>query len=328
MNKKTIYLLGAFLIIIGGFWAYKTFMMPENGEEFKNVSLQLKWIDQTQFAGFYLANRNDLYANEGLKVTTSPGGPDISPIQMVVSGVSDFGITGGDQIILAREDGIPVVALAVIYKNSPVAIGSLQEKNIISPKDLEGKRVGVVYGRDEETIYRALLTKEGVDTNTIEEVPVMAGISQITTDKFDAQVLYEVNEAVLLEENGYDVNLIRPRDYGITFYADTLFTTEKMIEENPDLVRAFIKASIAGWEMALANPEEALEETLRINPSLEQKHQQKFLELSAPLIDAGSGIGHSEKTIWEEMQQILLGQELLQNSIDIDSVFTNEFLRK
>jgi len=329
MTKKVKYLLIIAIIIFIGFLGYqilKSNKSADNQSQAKKVSLRLKWIGQAQFAGFYLANKYGLYADSGLEVDIKPGGPDVSPVQMVVSGVNDFGITGADQIILAREKGVPIVALAVIYKDSPVAIGSLKENNIIVPKDLEGKRVGVVYGRDEETIYRALLKKEGVDSEKIEEVPVLAGISQMTTKKFDAQILYEINEAILLEQNGFAVNLIKPRDYGITFYADTLFTTEEMIRDYPDTVKAFVRVSITGWEKALANPEEAVEETLRINSSLDKEHQRKFFNASIPLIRGAGRIGQFEKKVWGYMQEILLGQQLLKNPINLDQAFTNEFL--
>jgi len=328
MTRKIFWISVVFLTIAVVLSGYKLFSLRKQAivpQQFQKASLQLKWIDQAQFAGFYMAKKQGLYSSERLDVEIHPGGPDISPIQMVISGVSDFGITGADQIIMAREKGVPIVALAVIYKDSPVAVGSLKEKNITSPKDLEGKRVGVVYGRDEETIYRALLKKEGVDSGKIVEMPVLAGISQITTDKFDAQILYEINEAVLLEKNGFSVNLIRPRDYGIKFYADTLFATEETIRNRPDVVRAFVRASVAGWKAAIANTEEAVKETLEVNKSLDKEHQLRFFQLSIPLINQGK-IGRSEGNVWADMQEILLDQKLLPRQINMDQAFTNEFL--
>ncbi|MDP2864164.1 MAG: ABC transporter substrate-binding protein [bacterium] len=323
--KKFFFIFGVIitLCLIG----VSSFLILNKPKETEKVSLRLKWLDQAQFAGFYMAKGEGLYQKKGLDVEIFPGGPDISPIQMVATGANDFGITGADQIILAREKGVPVVALAVIYRKSPVAVGSLAKKNIKSPNDLEGKRVGVVYGRDEEVIYRALLSKTGVDSTKIQEVPVIAGISQITSDKFDAQILYEINEAILLKQEGHEVNLIKPRDYGLTFYADTLFTTEKMLKERSDVVRNFVEASIDGWETAIANQETAIDEVLRINNSLDRGHQERFLQASIPLIESSQSIGYSEKKIWEEIQDILLSQNLLKQPIDVDKAFTNEFLR-
>ncbi|HOI59894.1 MAG TPA: ABC transporter substrate-binding protein [Candidatus Pacearchaeota archaeon] len=96
----------------------------------KEVSIRLKWLDQAQFAGYYVADSKGYYKDNGLSVEINPGGPNISPIQMVINGTDDFGITSGNQIILARDQGVPIVAIAVIYQKSPISIVSLKEKNI------------------------------------------------------------------------------------------------------------------------------------------------------------------------------------------------------
>lgn len=327
MNKAITYLL-VLIIVVGGILIYLKYQAPseENSQGLKEVSLRLKWVNQAQFAGYYLANSQGLYADKQLKVTINPGGPDISPVQMVTIGIDDFGITGADQIILAREKGIPLVALAVLYKDSPVTVLSLKEHGIEIPKDLEGKKVAVVYGRDEEVIYRALLSKNNVDMEKIEEVPSLADPSEIVSGRADARVGYELNGGILLPLKGFDINMIKPRDYGINFYADTLFTTEDMINENSELVRDFVKVSIEGWKMAIDNQEEAINEVMKINNVLDREHQAKFLEYSVPMIIGKGEIGYSEKEVWSAMQDILLEQEILDNPINIDGAFTNEFL--
>jgi len=312
------------VVILRGRHAIKN---QEVSQQSENVSLRLKWLDQVQFAGFYLAKSKGLYKNAKLDVTINPGGPEISPIQMVVSKVDDFGITGADQIILAREKGLPVVVVAVIYKGSPVAIGSLADKGITTPKDLIGKKVGLIYGKDEETIYRALLAKEDINPKSINEVALLAGLSQLTTGAIDAQILYEINEPILLEQQGFKVNLIKPRDYGINIYADVLFTTEDMIKNNPQEVRDFVKASIEGWKLVFQNPDEAVSETLAVNNTLDKNHQTKFLELSKPLIIGQGEIGYSDKQVWQSMEDTLKSQKLLKNPIDINQAFTNDFLQ-
>lgn len=298
---------------------------PETSQPEK-VSVRLKWLDQAQFAGIYAAKSQGFYSQNNLEVEILPGGPDISPVQMVVSGVNDFGITGGDQILLAREKSVPVVAVAVLYKQSPVAIGSLKEKAIVSPKDLEGKRVGLIYGRDEETIYRALMAKESIDESMIEEISLMAGLAQITTDKVDAQILYEINEPILLEQQGFEVDLIKPRDYGIQFYADTLFTTEELINNKPEVVRGFVKATLEGWQWVLENPEKAIDGVLEVNSSLDREHQTEFLQRSIPLIADEGKLGYSENKVWQEMRSVLLGQGILKEEVVVDKAFTNDYL--
>jgi len=331
VKKKIIYIVIIVVIIaIVGFLSYESLknegLIGKQGNKSEKISLRLKWIDQAQFAGYYFAKSQGLYKKKGLEVETYPGGPDISPVQMVATGINDFGITGADQIILARAKGVPLVALAVLYKDSPVIIISLKEKGIESPKDLEGKKMAVVYGRDEEVIYRTLLAKEGVDSSKINEVSSTMNPTEVIYS-VDARIGFELNCPILLNLMGYEVNVIKPRDYGIRFYGDTLFTTEKMIKENPELVRNFVKVSIEGWKMALQNPEVAIDELLKINSTLDREHQLKFLAASVPIITGRGEIGYSEKKVWEEIQDTLIAQGMLKDIVDIDKVFTNEFLK-
>ncbi len=326
--KKIIYALVVIFIVIFAGVVYKISIdTKKDALKLDNVSLRLKWINQAQFSGYYLANSQKLYDDKGLNVEINPGGPDISPVQMVATGVNHFGITGADQIILAREKGIPLVALAVIYKNSPIVVMSLAEKNIKEPKDLIGKKVEVVYGRDEEVIYDIFLKKAGIDRKTINEMPTLTDFSMITSGQSDARVEYKLNGCVLLSLQGFNLNIIEPSDYGIKFYADTLFTTEKMIQEKPEVVRKFVQASIEGWKIAIADQPKAIDELMKINSILNREHQTKFLEQSIPLIIGDGEIGYSNKDVWTEMQEALLEQGLQKSAIDIDKVFTNEFLK-
>ncbi len=320
--KKIIPLL--FLMIVILLFILIKFATPKKPYK---VSLRLKWINQSQFAGYYVAKDKGYYKKEGLgEIEINPGGPDISPIQMVLSGVNNFGIIGADQVILARAKGAPVVAIAVIYKYSPVALASLKDSNIITPKDLIGKKVAIVYGKDEEIIYKELLKRNNIDRSLINEVPLTFDLAQLTLGKVDSLIVYEMNEPVLLKQKGYEVILIKPRDSGINFYSDTLFTTEKMIKDHPEEVRKFVKASIEGWNDTLKNPEEAVDHVLLTNKTLNREHQLAFLKLSIPLIQKND-IGFSDIKIWKQMEQVLINQKAMNKSINLSSLFTNEFLK-
>lgn len=324
--------IGFFILLLGILSYYfifqksSSFNSQVNTSNLQKVSLRLKWINQAQFAGFYMAQEKGFYERNGLNVQINPGGPDISPLQMVITNADDFGITGADQILIAREKGIPVVALAVIYKQSPVVLASLKENNIQTPQDLVGKTVAVVYGRDEEMIYKALLSKENIDRTTINEIPKTFDSSQIETKKADAAIVYEPDEPVIMEQRGFAVNLIKPSEYGIKFYGDTLFTTEKMIKEHPDLVRNFVQATLEGWDLSLTNQNEAIDIVLRKNPSLNRQHQARFLEISTPLIKNESKIGTSDAKTWNTIKQILLDQGVIKKDIDVIQAYNNSFL--
>lgn len=328
MKKLVILIAIIILILVCLFYLTSRWKASRtyNTQPLTKVSVRLKWIDQAQFAGYYYAKEQGLYQSSGLDVELLPGGPDISPMQTVISGSSDFGIIGADQIILARSKGVPIVAVAVIYKKSPVAIASLKKSNIQSPSDLKGKTVAIVYGKDEEVIYKALLDKESVPRDLIKEVPLTFDLSQITTGKVDAQIVYEMNEPVLLAQKGFDINLIKPRDYGINLYSDTLFTTEKMIKDHPDTVKKFVNATIKGWEEAFSNQQLATDYVMKTSQSLNREQQAKFLELSTPLILADGKVGTSNLVEWNSMQNILIKYGAMNSQIDLSKSFTNQFI--
>src|ERR1700728_907263 len=131
------------------------------------VTLRLKWLNQAQFAGFYVAQEKGYYKSAGLDVSIQPGGPDFPAVQMVAGGNEQFGVTGADQILIARSKGVPVVALAVIYRRNPFVLFSLAKSRIKGPTDYVGKKVCVKIGGNEELIYRAVLAKAGVDKSTV-----------------------------------------------------------------------------------------------------------------------------------------------------------------
>lgn len=207
-NKKVLIIVIILIVII---LSAILINKSSNGNS-QETSLRLKWICQAQFAGFYTAKAEGYYEEQGIDVTIDPAGPNISPIQSVASGANEFGIAGAEQVIVAIDKGIPIVAVAVIYRETPEALTSLKELNITKPEDLIGKTVGVVYG-DDENLYRMFLKNNGIKEGDINEVPALTGISQILTNKVDAKMAYEMNDSVLLGVEGKEVNIIKFRDH-------------------------------------------------------------------------------------------------------------------
>src|SRR5277367_3821600 len=191
------------------------------------VTVRLKWFNQAQFAGFYVAQDKGYYKAAGLDVNIQPGGPDFPAVQMIAGGNEQFGVTGADQILIARSKGVPVVALAVIYRRNPFVLFSLAKSGIKTPADFAGKTVGVKIGGNEELIYRAVLAKAEIDKSKLTEMPVKFDITPLLTGTVDVWPGYLINEVLAAKEKGFDVNIVDPSDFGIDLYADTLFTTEK-----------------------------------------------------------------------------------------------------
>ncbi len=314
----------AIIIVVGAIFLFTN---QEKQTGLNKVNVRLKWLHQAQFAGFYTAEQKGFYEKNGIDVTLNPGGVDFPAVQMVSGGGEQFGVTGADQILLAREKGVPVVALAVIYRKSPFVLFSLKDSGIEEPKDFVGKKVGVKLGGNEELTYRAMMKGAGVDTSQVTEIPVKFDISPLLSGQIDVWPGYVINEPITAQEKGYDVNIIWPSDYGVNLYADTLFTTENMIKNNPDLVKRFVIATLQGWNYAYNNPDEAVSYTLLYSDQLTKEHETKMMQASLELLKPDDKpIGYMDRKIWKDMQELLLENGFMKNPINIDEVYTTQFL--
>jgi NitT/TauT family transport system substrate-binding protein len=299
----------------------------EQPKSLKKVVLRLKWVHQAQFAGFYAAVEKGFYKDAGLEVEIRPGGSDFPSIQMVASGSEDFGVTGADQVLLAREKGVPVTALSTIYRETPFVLFSLKESGVATMKDLEGKTVGVKLGGNEELTFRAMSKNAGVKSSAIKEMPIKFDLSPLLSGQVKAWPGYVINEVLAVQELGHEVNIIKPNDYGINFYADTLFTKQELIEKNPEMVKGFVQASMKGWDYALKNPEEAAGFGLKYADNLKLEHEVNMMKASIPLLQPNNRpLGKMDMAAWDVLQKNLIELKFLKKEQPLDQVFTNTFI--
>jgi len=302
----------------------------KNGHAQTKISLRLKWIHQGQFAGFYCAARRGFFRRENIEAQIKAGGQDFNAVKLVAAGVDDFGVWGADQLIIAREKGIPIVALAVIYPQSPACFTALKKSGINSPRDFVGRRIGMQYGTDLETVYLMMLKKVGIRRDQIREVPVQFNFQMLLEGQVDAWPSYAINEPILAAEKGIEVNVTKPADYGVRMYADTLFTSEAMVQKNPDLVRRVVKAVVGGWEYAIAHPVDAVQDLRAYEPGIDAAHQLRMVKAAIPFIrlTADHQIGSMSMTVWREIEMALRQQGLLSGTVDltklVDSTFVDE----
>ena len=252
------------------------FFFLRKPNEPNKVTVRLKWLNQAQFAGFYYAKEANFYKDAGLDVTINPGGVDFPAVQMVTGGTEQFGVTAADQLLLAREKGIPVVCLAVIYRKSPVVYFAKTSSGIKTPKDFIGKKVGVKLGGNEELTYRAMLKNAGVNSESIKEIPVKYDMTPFFNDDIAVWPGYVINETIIAEEKGSAINIVWPNDYGVNMYADAIFTTEQMIKDHPEIVKKFVAATLKGWEASAKNVSQAVDYTLKYGDKLTKDHETKM----------------------------------------------------
>jgi NitT/TauT family transport system substrate-binding protein len=288
------------------------------------VTVRLKWLHQAQFAGFYVAKDKGYYEAAGLDVSIQPGGSDFPAIQMVAGGSEQFGVTGADQILIARSKGVPVVAIAVIYRENPFVLFALKKSGIAKATQFVGKNIGLKIGGSEELIYRAVLASAGVDKKTLHEMPVKFDLTPLLTGQVDVWPGYLINEVIAAQEKGFDVTVIRPADYGVAMYADTLFTTERMLKEKPEVVKKFVVATVRGWSDAIADVDSAARTTVKFGNKLEYAHELAMMKASVALIKPDQDpIGASKTAEWEALQKMLINAEFQKTQVDVSKAFTN-----
>jgi NitT/TauT family transport system substrate-binding protein len=294
------------------------------------VTVQLPWYHQANYAGFYAADQQGYYAKEGLAVTMLPlPGPGADTMALVMDGAADFGVNFGAGLVTARSQGLPITAIATIYRHYPLVFMTLADSGLTRPHDFPGHTVRTLVPGGSAVVFRAMMTRLGLDPYSVRQVDVGFDLSPFFTGQVDIFPGYLINEVLTARQQGYQVNLILPEDYGIHLYGDTLFTTDRLIQENPDLVLRFLRATLRGWQWAVENPQEAGPLALKYDPKLDTAHEAAMMEASVPLVHTGEDhIGWMRAEVWQGMHDMLLEQGLLAGPVDVDEVYTMEFLEK
>jgi diguanylate cyclase (GGDEF)-like protein/PAS domain S-box-containing protein len=240
------------------------------------VTLQLQWKHQFQFAGYYAAKALGYYQKAGLDVQIKEAEPDINSAQFVLRGKAEFGISNSE-LLLMRDRGEPVVALASIYQHSPLIWLVTKNSGIDNIHNLAGKRVMLESHGIELVAY---LNHEGIDLDSIVQIPHTFDPLSLITGKVDAMSAYSTDEPFILKQSKVDYLTFNPRASGIDFYGDTLFTTEQELKHHPHRVKAFVEASLQGWEYALQHPDEMID---LIYKEYSQRHSRDHLAFEAQM---------------------------------------------
>lgn len=323
-----IFVIFCIVAILINIFVYKgNIFKGEKQQPLQEVTLNLSWIHQAEFSGNYVAKEKGFYLKKGLDVNIIPFDFKSSVAESVVNGELNFGVMGADQLLIAREKGLPIKAIAVIYKTNPAVVFSLKKNNIVKPKDFIGKTIGIEKGSNTEYLYSAMMSKLNIDRKLIKEVEVGYEVKELLSGEVDVTTGYIINEPNLVKEAGQDTNIILMSDYGINIYGDVIFTTENLINNNPDLVNRFLNATLEGWQYAIENQEEATDIVLKYEVQSTKEHEYSMLKDSIPLISDGTSfLGWMDKEQWQRVHDILLDQDILLKSIEINDVFTVEFL--
>lgn len=219
------------------------------------ITVQLRWLHQFQFAGYYAAVEKGFYRDAGLEVVLQPGQKAYTPVDAVLSNRAHYGVDNS-AVLLRRLQGAPLVMLAPVAQHSPSIL--IARHGYTVPHQLVDRKVMVLGGKSQEAEFLAMFKNEGVPLDRIRMVPSSLNLDDFVQGRVDAFNAYICNEPYLLKKMQIPFSVIKPVQYGIDFYSDILFTSEYELRNHPDRVRRFRDASLKGWQWALDNPEEMI----------------------------------------------------------------------
>ncbi len=294
-------------------------------QEPTTIRLPMGYVADPQYAPFYVAVDRGYFAEEGLAIEFDYSF-ETDGIALVGAGELPLAVASGEQILLARAQGLPVVYVMQWWQDFPVAIAALAEAGIREPADLAGRNVGVpgFFGASYVGLVGLLsangMTLDDIDANEI-------GFNQVEsllTGQSEAIVVYINNEPVQLRQRGEAIDVIAVADY-VDLVANGFLTNEQTIAENPELVQGFINAFMRGLRDTLADPDAAYEISKKYVEGLDDS-RKGVLEASLPLWGT-EPLGRTDPASWAVTQDVLIEMGLLTGPLpDLDAAYTNEFV--
>lgn len=293
------------------------------------IRLPMGYIPNVQYAPYYVAVEKGYFADAGIEITFDYSF-ETDGVALVGANETQFALVSGEQVLLARAQGVPVVNVVAWYQDYPVAVVAKAETGITTPADLAGKKVGLpgLFGASYIGL-RALLNTAGISESdlTLDSI----GFNQVealAADQEQAVVGYFSNEPIQLRAQGYDVNEIRVADY-VSLASNGIISNEETIANHPELVRGMVQAFLRGLSDTIANPDEAFEISKKYVENLAEADQTVQKEVLTASIDfwKADTLGYSDPTAWENMQTVLLDMGLLTTPLDLTKAFTNDFIK-
>lgn len=298
-------------------------------KELSKVKIALDWTPNTNHTGLYAAKDLGYYAEEGLDVEIVQPGTAGSDT-MVTSGEANFGISAQEALTLARLQDVPLVSIAAIIQHNTSGFAAPVDRNIKSPKDFEGKTYGGWGSPAEEAAMKAIMDPEGGDVKKVKLISIgEADYFTAVKRDIDFAWIFYAWTGIEAELRGEPLDMLYLKDYTpqLDYYTPVLTTSEKQIADNPELVKAFLKATSKGYQYAIDQPEEAAAILTKAVPDLDADlvlASQKWL--SPKYKDDAARWGEQKSEVWKNYGDWMYDLKLIDKPLDAASAFTNDFL--
>ncbi len=292
------------------------------------IRLPMGYVPNIQFAPWYVAVQKGYFREAGIEIDFDYKF-ETDAVALVGANQVPFAVVSGEQVLLARAQGLPVTYVTAWYQQYPVSVVAKSNLGILIPQDLKGKKIGLPgkFGASYvgllAMLFKAKMSEKDVTLDSIgfNQVDLMAAGKQ------DVTVVYTANEPIQLRARGIPITEMRVSDY-VQLASNGILASEKVISENPQLVRAFVGAFLKGLADTIKNPDEAFKLSESYIPnfaSLDAKVQRQILDTSIEEWKADR-LGYSDPKAWENMQDVLLEMGLIKQRMDLNKAYTNEFV--
>ena len=316
------------MLVLGlGLSACSSSKPPNASAPLVHIKLPVGYVPNIQFAPLYVSIEKGYFKDAGIQLAFDYS-LETDAVSLVGANNLQFAVVSGEQVLLARAQGLPIVYTAAWYQQYPVAVVSKAGQGLLKPADLKGRKIGLpgLYGANyiglDALLFSAGLTDKDVTLDSIGFNQVAA----LAADQEQAVSVYTTNEPVQLEAQGYKLDEIRVADY-VQLASNGLITNEDTIAKHPELVRNMTSAFLKGLADTIANPDEAYTISKKYVPDLSKSNestQKEKLSRSIALWKTDRP-GYSNPQAWQNMQNTLLKMGLLKQPLDVNKAFTNQF---
>lgn len=324
--RKIILVLVAVVIIFFAFNLIKGKDKNVQKEGLQNVSVGLSWIPSASFVGDAVAAERFDEKN-GLNLSVGFGGPGINTMQMVQTGQNDFGYLSSDEVLSAIDKGADLIILGVLTDNSPAGYVSLGDKNINSPKDFEGKSVGVLPFGSTTMIYESMLRINNIDRFKISEVITSYDMKPFLSGVYDIHPIFVYDESVNLDREGINYNLVKPEDFGVNIKGNVYFTKRETLENNPQMVESFVKMMAEAWNYSVKNERQSIASLKELAPEIDEEREAEVLKRAIPYFTAYKNQPlNSDIASWNQTIDSLKKSGVVSQNANFSNAFNFSFI--
>lgn len=329
MKKFLFVLLFGFIVIFSTACAGDSSEEVTTDEGLTPVTFSLDWTPNTNHTGIYVALEKGFFADQGLDLEIILPG-EVGVNQLLASEKADFGVSYQEGLSQARSEGLSIVSIAAVLQHNTAGYASPIDKDITEPSDFEGMKFGANGSDLEQAMMTTIMDEADADVDAVDFITTGDSDFFVATERdVDFSLEFYGWTGIEAELRDQELNMVYLRDFAeeLDFYTPILATSEEMIEEDPEMVRAFVHAAVEGYEYAIEHPEEAAEILIEAEPDLDPelvKNSQEWI--SERYQDDAEVFGIQESDRWENFANFMYENDIIDEELEIDEAFTNEFL--